>query len=203
MRQRKPKNLPQRLEELKDYRAEIKEFSKKQDLFLEIGCGKGQFILNQGLTNPGNNYIGIEGQESVVLKALERANRHKVENVKFMCCFISDLSQFFSKDQLCGIYLNFSDPWPKTRHDKRRLTNRIFLRQYIKAIKPGGFIAIKTDNDGLFQFTMEEIEALDLDIEEYSTNLQASQFAAKDITTEYEDKFLAAGENINYVKVFL
>jgi tRNA (guanine-N7-)-methyltransferase len=115
------------------------------------------------------------------------------------------MGDLFEANQLTGIYLNFSDPWPKARHAKRRLTYRDRLADYAWALKPGGFIEIKTDNDDLFAFTLEEIAEVGklLHVEESSTDLHGSphRCAAREITTEYEDKFVSKGKNINYVRV--
>ena len=126
-------------------------------------------------------------------------------NLKFINCFVDHMADFFEEGQLTGIYLNFSDPWPKARHAKRRLTYRERLKDYAWALQPGGFIEIKTDNEGLFAFTLEEIEAVS-DIfrtVEMTRDLHNAdcEFAAKEITTEYEDKFAGAGKNINYVRI--
>ena len=122
-------------------------------------------------------------------------------NLKFMNIFITDLGEIFNENQLSGIYLNFSDPWPKARHAKRRLTHRNKLESYYKVIKPGGFIEIKTDNDELYAFTLEQINDLGYRILESSTDLHASGYVAKEITTEYEERFKSRGKSINYVKI--
>ena len=113
------------------------------------------------------------------------------------------MAELFRENQLSGIYLNFSDPWPKARHAKRRLTYRERLLDYAWALRDGGFIEIKTDNDGLFDFTLEEIEAVNLEIAEQTRDLHNSDFESKHFMTEYEEKFAATGKNINYVKVIV
>lgn len=225
MRQRKAKNMEERLlrlsrltvEEPAEHRGQWRELfsadggrhdGKQHDgeretrpLYLEIGCGKGQFILAHGEADPKGCYLAVEGQESVVLRALEKAEAAGTENVLFVNRFIRDIRDWFEPGELDGIFLNFSDPWPKKRHAKRRLTCGEFLARYKEILKPGGFIQIKTDNDGLFAFTMEEIERLELEILEYSDDLHSSEFAAKEIMTEYEEKFHGTGKNIHYVKI--
>ena len=196
------------------------------ELLLEIGCGKGQFIVRKAFTDPDNNYIAIEGQETVILRALEKtraATGHAVindkiavaeetselPNLKFACAFVNEMEEFFREGQLTGIYLNFSDPWPKARHAKRRLTYRTRLADYAWALRDGEFIEIKTDNDGLFAFTLEEIEAVNeetpglLEITELTRDLHSSEYESKQYMTEYEEKFNDTGKNINYVKVLI
>ena len=187
------------------------------DLYLEIGCGKGQFIIKKALDDPDSNYLAIEGQETVILRALEKTTaaaghqvindkikvsetKREITNLKFVCAFVNSMDELFSESQLAGIYLNFSDPWPKARHAKRRLTYRERLKDYAWALKDGGFIEIKTDNDGLFEFTLEELAETDLQIVEMTRDLHNSNYDSRFTRTEYEDKFSGKGKNINYVK---
>lgn len=209
MRQRKAKNLEEKLRECSEYMITEPEagrldscFDQDRPLFLEIGCGKGNFIIRKALDNPDKNYIAIEGQETVILRALEKARAVDggIPNLKFMMTFVHSMDEFFTEGQLEGIYLNFSDPWPKARHEKRRLTYRDRLRDYAWALKPGGFVEVKTDNDALYDFTLEEIEAAGYQITEQTRDLHSSSFESKNTTTEYEDKFSGRGKNINYVK---
>ena len=191
-------------------------------LYLEIGCGRGDFLLQQALAHPEADFVGIEGQASVVLRAMEKAAAaaeagagqpsgaakpsggaaRLCENLRFACAFVNGLEELFEPGSLSGIYLNFSDPWPKSRHAKRRLTYRGRLRDYAKALEPGGFIAIKTDNDALFDFTLEEIAACGWTPAEMTRDLHGAgcDLEARLITTEYERKFRDAGKTINYVE---
>ena len=143
----------------------------------------------------------IRDSTSVVLRALQKAEEHSLKNVRFVLEYVKDIRDFFADGELAGIYLNFSDPWPKDRHAKRRLTYGARLLQYRRITEDGGFIQFKTDNEGLFDFTLEQIEETGLEIAEMSRDLHASEFAEGNITTEYEDKFAATGKNINYVKI--
>lgn len=226
MRQRKAKDMEQRLENCKDLMVQQATpeawktcfENNEADLYLEIGCGKGQFILKKAMAEPGNNFIAIEGQETVILRALEKTaaacgreikndkievseQKRTIPNLKFACTFVEEMSELFYEGQLSGIYLNFSDPWPKARHAKRRLTYRERLKDYGWALKDGGFIEIKTDNDGLFEFTLEEIAETSFEIVEMTRDLHESDYRSKDFTTEYEEKFNSQGKNINYVKI--
>lgn len=210
MRQRSIKNLDEKLElnssflireprEVKGKWAEI--FGNDNPIYLEIGCGKGQFIYSYASQNPDKNYIAIEGQENVVLRALEKAEAGGLKNLRIFIDFVQDIKDYFEEGELAGVYLNFSDPWPKARHAKRRLTYHKRLANYKEIIGEEGCIEFKTDNEGLFEFTLEEIQLGEFEMVEMSRDLHNSDFDAKNITTEYEDKFRNGGKNINYVKI--
>ena len=215
MRQRTVKNLEERLESnssflLKDPReakgrwAEI--FGNQNPVYLEIGCGKGQFILTHAKNCPQANYIAVEGQANVILRAMEKAETAGLGNLRLFIDFVNDLNDYFEKGELAGIYLNFSDPWPKARHDKRRLTYHKRLENYFQVMGEDGFVEFKTDNEGLFEFTLEEIALLEekgLGMAEMTRDLHAADctYDSRKTTTEYEDKFRASGKNINYVKI--
>ena len=214
MRQRKVKNLDEKLQAASAYTVDAPEemkgrwsesFGRSGDLYLELGCGKGQFVSTLAMRNPGCNFVAIEGQDCVAIRAMEKAQIldevHGIRNLKVVCKFANDIGEMFADGELSGIYLNFSDPWPKARHNKRRLTYRGRLLSYMKALKTGGFIEIKTDNDSLFEFTLEEIEALGLEKAAYSDDLHADGLAAAEVTTEYEDKFKGQGMPIHYVRI--
>lgn len=209
MRQRNIKNLEEKLEmnsgflirEPKELKGKWNEtFPGHNPIYLEIGCGKGKFISEMARTHPERNYIAAEGQSNVVLRALEKAEEGQLENLRIFIDYVDDLKEYFQEGELTGIYLNFSDPWPKARHFKRRLTYRKRLENYKEVLADGGAIEFKTDNDGLFEFTLGEIEACGFEILEMTRNLHGSEFQAKEITTEYEDRFKTGGKNINYVK---
>lgn len=213
MRQRKAKDLNVRLAECAHLMVENPQpdkwseyFGREADTYVEIGCGKGNFIIKKALDNPDCNFVAIEGQETVILRAMEKVmeleeSGQPVRNVRFMCTFVNDALEIFARDSLAGIYLNFSDPWPKARHAKRRLTFRGRLNNYAQVLVPGGIIEFKTDNDGLYDFTLEEIEAVEYDILEQTRDLHSSQFDSRLTMTEYEAKFSSRGKNINYVKI--
>lgn len=210
MRQRKAKNIEERINALKDYMASGPAsckgnwnslFGNERKLYLELGCGKGQFLIGQALANGDANFIGIEGQESVLLRAMEKTEAAEIGNIRFAHLFVHDIRDLFAQGELSGIYLNFSDPWPKARHMKRRLTYGEYLKHYKQVLQPDGPIAVKTDNDALFDFTLGEIGRLGFEIKEMTIDLHHSEYRAKDITTEYEDKFHNAGKNINYVLI--
>ena len=212
MRQRKVKNVAERLAAYTDSLIENPSlmkgkwkdaFGNDHKIFLELGCGKGQFIIGKAKENKGLNYIGAEGQQTIVLRALEKASKEQMENVRFMTGFIRDITDIFEEDELSGIFLNFSDPWPKDRHAKRRLSHKNFLEGFKKVSKTGSILEIKTDNEALFEFTLAQIEMMGFDIVELTRDLHLSECSSKIITTEYEDKFKACGKKIQFVKVTL
>ena len=195
MRQRNIKDLDSKLDALKEYLIEKPE-TIPEKLEVEIGCGKGKFITSLASDNPDTMFIGIEGQKSVLLRSLEKARDGQLENVRFISMFIDDMTDVFPDESIDRIYLNFSDPWPKARHYKRRLTYRERLKSFIRVLKPDGTIEIKTDNEDLFDFTLEEIEALGLNILHKDDDLTDAGY-----TTEYEDKFLKEGRRIRFVRI--
>lgn len=215
MRQRTVKNLEEKMannssflikdpREAKGHWAEI--FGNSNPVYLEIGCGKGKFILTRAQRNPDANYIAVEGQENVILRAMEKAEAAGLANLRLFNDFVNDLNDYFEKGELAGVYLNFSDPWPKARHDKRRLTYHKRLENYFQVMGEDGFVEFKTDNEGLFEFTLEEIALLEekgLKMAEMTRDLHGEEctYESRLVTTEYEDKFSAAGKNINYVKI--
>jgi len=212
MRQRKVKNVDERLVEYADYLIEnpssIKgkwkdAFGNDNKIFLELGCGKGQFIVAKAKENKECNYVGAEGQQTIVLRALEKASKEKTINTRFITGFIHDITEIFEEDELSGIFLNFSDPWPKDRHSKRRLTHKKFLEGFKKVSKAGSVLEIKTDNEELFEYTLGQIEIMGFEIVELTRNLHLSECTSKNITTEYEDKFKTFGKKIQFVKVTL
>lgn len=175
-------------------------FGNENPIFLELGCGKGKFTIQQAMLHPERNFIGVEGQERVLLRSAQRAFEKELTNVMFICEFLKQPSDYFETDEIHGIYLNFSDPWPKARHAKRRLTHGRYLMDYKKFLAPGGEIQFKTDNDDLFDFSVDEFQACGLSIGELSYDLHASGLKAKEVTTEYEEKFRLWEKKIKYLK---
>lgn len=209
MRQRNIKNLDEKLalnsrfltENPKELAGKWDEvFGNDNPIYLEIGCGKGRFIVSNAVRHADCNFIAVEGQANVVLRALEKAEQNECTNIRIFIDYVNDLKDYFEEGELAGIFLNFSDPWPKARHAKRRLTYYKRLLNYKEVLGANGTIAFKTDNDGLFAFTLEQIEEAGLTILEKTEDLHAGESEAKLITTEYEDKFSSSGKNINYVK---
>lgn len=175
-------------------------FGNDKPVFLELGCGKGKFLVELAKKNPQNNYIGVEGQEKVLLRAAQRASEENLENITFVCEFLRQPQDCFEKDEISGIYLNFSDPWPKARHAKRRLTHTRFLQGYKQFLKPEGEIQFKTDNDDLFDFSVDEVQNNGFTLLELSYDLHNTILNAREVTTEYEEKFKQWGKKIKYLK---
>lgn len=138
-----------------------KVFGNENPIYIEIGMGKGQFILTLAKQNPEINYIGIERYSSVLLRALEKYDTEEfegIENIRFICMDAREIGDVFDTEEVGKIYLNFSDPWPKARHASRRLPSKEFLARYDKVLARDGVVEFKTDNRGLFEFALEEVE---------------------------------------------
>ena len=174
-------------------------FPSKQPLFIEIGMGKGQFITTLAKNNPDINYIGIEKYSSVLVRAIEKQTELELPNLKFIRMDAENINDVFAENEVDGIYLNFSDPWPKDRHAKRRLTSRQFFARYEKLLKPEGKIQFKTDNSALFDFSLEEVEATNFKATEVSYDLHNSAWNEGNVMTEYEERFSAKGNPIKRV----
>ncbi|MCR5182866.1 MAG: tRNA (guanosine(46)-N7)-methyltransferase TrmB [Clostridia bacterium] len=211
MRQRNIKDLDNRIEQNSTYLVREPRamkgrwhevFGNDRPIYLEIGSGKGRYIMTRAEADPEGNFIACEGREAVGLRILEKTEEAKLPNVRAVLCYMDDCREFFEAGELDGIYLNFSDPWPKGRHAKRRLTYGRNLEAMMDVLKPGAAIEFKTDNDPLFEFSVEEIAAQGYEILEMTRDLhgQGSEFESKKYITEYEAKFLSSGKNINYVK---
>ena len=223
------------------------------ELYMEIGCGKGKFVTGLARKYPERNFLAVEGAGTVVLRALEKAAGVKatildeeaaedngiidspedlvvsepLENIRFITDYINEMEDFFEQGEVRGIYLNFSDPWPKKAHAKRRLTHRRYLAEYKKVLAPGSILEFKSDNDGLFQFSVQEFYDFGLEILEMTDDLHnvmeevpvrsvvldadenevelpgpgEGAAASAQVTTEYEDRFTAMGKNIHYCRV--
>lgn len=169
-------------------------FNNKNKIYLEIGMGKGSFLIEHARRNKNVNYIGFEKYPSVLLNALETIENENLTNIKIICADAYKVDEIFYKE-ISKLYLNFSDPWPKKRHIKRRLTSDIFLKKYNSIFKGLKVIEQKTDNDELFNFSLESYKLNHYIVVKKNTNY------FDDIRTEYENKFISKGKNINYVKV--
>lgn len=170
-------------------------FEQDQPLHIEIGTGKGQFITGMAKANPGINYIGIELQESVIVSALDRLIDAELPNVKLMNVNGAELVKYFESGDVSRVYLNFSDPWPKTRHEKRRLTFKSFLEVYEAILVKNGEIHFKTDNQGLFEYSLVSFSHYGMLLKYVSLDLHNSDYEGN-IMTEYEEKFSSRGSRI-------
>lgn len=203
MRIRKKKNGAQRIAACDEYIIHNKEDIVKFPVELEIGCGKGAFILALSEKNPNTNYIAMEKFSDVILLAAEKVKAAKRENVKFINGDARNLLEYFPSSSVKRIYLNFSDPWPKKGYSKRRLTYRSFLEIYKQILTDNGEIVFKTDNRQLFDFSLEEFVASDFKLKELTYDLHNSEYNENNIVTEYEKNFSEKGFTINRVIAYL
>lgn len=173
-------------------------FGNENPLYIEVGMGKGRFITELAGRNPGNNYVGIEKYSSVLLRALEKRELlPELQNLYFLRMGAEDLPEVFGEQEVSGIYLNFSDPWPKDRHAKRRLPSREFLARYDRILKREGKVEFKTDNRPLFEFALEEAEIAGWRLDVCTFDLhQDEALMVGNIMTEYEERFSSAGNRI-------
>ena len=174
-------------------------FKNDNPIYLEIGMGKGKFIIENAKRNPNINYIGLELQESVLVRALEKLIDEPLNNLFLLHEDAFELNNIFEDGEINKIFLTFSDPWPKSRHAKRRLTCNNILNSYRKALTSDGSIEFKTDNRKLFEYSILEFIQNGLEFKELSLNLHEDKEDI--ITTEYEDKFVAKGNVIYFVEV--
>lgn len=180
------------------YKGKWKEiFENEQPIFVEIGMGKGKFIYEMAKTHPNFNFIGIEKYSTVLLRAVQKMEEEPLHNLRFIRMDAEEIVNVFDKYEVEGIYLNFSDPWPKDRHAKRRLTSREFLARYDYILKPEGLIEFKTDNRDLFFFSLEEIEPAGYKLLYKTENLHQDETMMEgNVMTEYEEKFSSKGNPI-------
>ncbi len=208
MRQRKIKNLDEKLEMLSELQVSdpcAVRGNWAKPCYIEIGCGKGQFVTSLAGKHPDWNILAFEGHRSVALHAMEKVKKEKRERVTFVLKYINGFDDVFEDGEVSGIFLNFSDPWPKARHEKRRLTCGARLQEYARILRHGGTLEFKTDNDDFFEYTLGEIESENIkrvfELTDISRDLHVDFDREDIITTEYEEKFSRKGKNINYVKL--
>lgn len=172
-------------------------FGNAHPIHLEIGMGKGQFLSALAAANPQVNYIGIEKYSSVLLRAVEKQNERLLPNLRFIRMDAEKLCDVFGAAEIDRIYLNFSDPWPKDRHAKRRLSSRQFFARYDRILVPAGRVEFKTDNRGLFDFSVEEVRAAGWNLAAVTYDLHRDPVLGEgNIMTEYEERFSAQGNPI-------
>ena len=204
MRMRKKKNLIPRMERCEAY--QVKDpYERKghwrdlmpqaRELRVELGCGKGRFTVGTAANEPDVLFLAVEKVPDAMVIAMERAAAAKLNNVFFVVADANQLPEFFEKGEVDRIYINFCDPWPKSNQAKRRLTHHNFLNQYRKVLKPGGEIHFKTDNDKLFEWSLEEIPQYGWALQEVTRDLHAN--GPVGVMTDYEHKFHELGKNIN------
>ena len=171
-----------------------KLFNNNNPIYIELGMGKGDFIINNAIKYPNINFIGIEKYDSVIVRAIQKSNELELNNLKLIRLDVINIDTIFDKE-IDKIYLNFSDPWPKERHAKRRLTSNIFLDKYSKIFKNNYIIEMKTDNIDLFNYSVESLKNYGYVIEYITNDLHSENI--DNIKTEYEHKFSRKGIKIN------
>ena len=195
------RNNPHAIEELKASKLLIEGYPHRirHDTVIEIGMGKGEMITKLAKKNPKIKYIGIEKYATVAAKAAKRAKELEINNFKIICDDIAEMH-----DKLEGkvktIWLTFSDPWPKARHEKRRLTHKKFLQIYWDMLSNDGIIRFKTDNDKLFEYSIESMKAFGFKLKNVTTNFHAHESCKDNVMTGYEHKWSSVGKNINYLE---
>ena len=180
---------------LEDVQPIQKDLSK--ELYVELGTGKGDFITQIAERNPQINFIGLEVEATCVLAAARKVREKNLANVRLIVFDINNISEIFGEHEVDRLYINFCDPWPKKRHAKRRLTHVRFLEMYRKILKAGGEIHFKTDNRGLFDFSLEQFALTGLEVRDVTNDLHAAE-PPDNIRTEYENKFSEQGVPINF-----
>lgn len=193
-------NSPFCVKEPEQYRGKWNEFfGNDRPIYLEIGMGKGRFLRTHAAMHPEINYLGIELYSTVLYRAVQKMDEEPLDNLRFLCIHAEHLTEIFAEGEIARIYLNFSDPWPKERHAKRRLTSPAYLERYDQILKKDGTIEFKTDNRALFEFSLEAVS------QSKKWRLLASTYdlhhepalSEGNVLTEYEEKFLALHQPIH------
>lgn len=176
-------------------------FKNDRPLHIEIGMGKGRFIMDMARQNPDINYVGIEKFSSVLIRAIEkRVEETEMKNLFFIRMEAEEIEDVFAPGEVDYIYLNFSDPWPKNRNAKRRLTSTRFLERYINILNPEGGLTFKTDNVTLFDFSVESAQEAAWELLVVTKDLHNSEYAEGNVMTEYEERFSSRGNKICMMK---
>ena len=207
MRMRKKKHADERMEACSAYMIENpyemkgkwSELAKGRTLCLEIGCGKGTFVCEMAKRHSDRFFIAVEKVRDVLVLAMEKAKNAELTNVIFIDFDADKILEIFEENELCELYLNFSDPWPKKKHAKRRLTFSSFLEKYRIVLKEDGVLYFKTDNRPLFDFSLEQLSECNYKLADITYDLHNSEYASDNIVTEYEANFSAKGFTINRV----
>lgn len=183
-----------------NYSKKIKEFfSKDQPLHIEVGTGMGTFITTLAENNPDINYVGIEIDKNVMIRVTEKVVDLGLENVRLVLLDANKLMDYFNENEVDKVYLNFSDPWPKNRHAKRRLTHSNFLSSYKQLLKENSIVEFKTDNRGLFEFSLISMNTYGMKFENLNLDVHDDE-PETNIRTEYEEKFSLRGHKIYWIQ---
>ena len=201
MRLRKKPHTDEKLKQFADFvtGGNVQPITKDpaRELYVELGTGKGDFITQIAERNPQINFIGLEVEATCVLAAARKIREHNLSNVRLIVFDVANIAELFAEHEVDRLYINFCDPWPKKRHANRRLTNARFLELYKRILKRGGEIFFKTDNRGLFDYSLEQFALTGLEVRDVTNDLHADE-PPDNIRTEYENKFSAAGVPINF-----
>ena len=205
---RKKPNLDKRLakccvvmpESPESLRGKWKETFGYDKICIEIGCGKGRFITETAKKDPNTLFIGIERESGALVMAMEKTIEQDIKNIRFLDVDAALLCEIFEKGEVDGIYLNFSDPWPRKKQAKRRLTHRDFLAKYDEVLCDDGFVFFKTDNSKLFEFSLNEIAEYGLKMRNITFDLASCEI--DNVVTEYEERFMEQGMNIYRVEAY-
>lgn len=181
-------------EEKKGFWKEV--FGNDNPIEIEVGMGKGRFIMELAGMHPEINYVGIERYPSVLLRGIEKRAGMELSNIYFLCVDAKNLAEIFAPGEVDKVYLNFSDPWPKASHAKRRLTSEGFMQVYGQILKEEGTVEFKTDNHCLFHYSMESVPKAGWKIKAYTYDLHHSVMGEGNVMTEYEEKFSSKGNPI-------
>ena len=173
-------------------------FGNDHPIYLELGMGKGQFLTSLAADNPGLNFIGMEVQEQIIYYGTTLIKEQNLSNIKLLNENVNILGELFGPQEVGRIFINFCDPWPKLRHGRRRLTHRGFLQTYKKILKPESLVCFKTDNQDLFNFSLEEFKEAGYQLKNLTSDLHQSKLNETNILTEYEAKFIAREIKIYY-----
>ncbi|MBQ7494141.1 MAG: tRNA (guanosine(46)-N7)-methyltransferase TrmB [Selenomonadaceae bacterium] len=201
MRLRKKPHTDEKLQAFADFvtRGDVQPIKKdsERELFVELGTGKGDFITQIAERFPQINFIGLEVEATCVLAAARKVREKNLSNVRLIVFDVENITEIFSEHEVDRLYINFCDPWPKKRHAKRRLTNEKFLERYKKILKVGGEIYFKSDNRGLFDYSLEQFALTGFEVRDVTFDLHANE-PPENIRTEYENKFSEQGVPINF-----
>ena len=201
MRLRKKPHTGEKLKQFADFvivgDAQLITKDSTREIYVELGTGKGDFITQIAERNPQINFIGLEVEATCVLAAARKVREKNLSNVRLIVFDVSNIAELFAEHTVDRLYINFCDPWPKKRHAKRRLTNVRFLELYKKILKLGGEIYFKTDNRGLFDYSLEQFAEAGLDVRDVTNDLHADE-PPDNIRTEYETRFSSEGVSINF-----
>lgn len=182
------------------YSKKIKEFfSTAQPIHIEVGTGMGTFITTLAKNNPDINYVGIEIDKNVMIRVTEKVVELGLTNVRLLLLDANKLMEYFNENEIDKVYLNFSDPWPKTRHAKRRLTHSNFLSSYKQLLKEHSIVEFKTDNRGLFEFSLMSMNAYGMKFDNLNLDVHDDE-PEENIRTEYEEKFSKRGHKIYWIQ---